>query len=71
MSNDSPSFLILLINLFEFVLVCGMLLYILFFSSILSLNIEPIGYVITLIFICGLFYSVNNIYKMLFQARTI
>jgi hypothetical protein len=68
MSDDCPSFLVVGGYLFVFVISSGMLLYMLFFSSLLALQVGPMGYVIILAFILMLVYSAYKIYKSLFPA---
>jgi hypothetical protein len=67
MSDDCPSFFVVGGYLFIFVISFAMLLYILFYSSF-ALQVEPIGYIITLAFILLMVYSAYKIYKSLFPA---
>lgn len=68
MSDDCPSFLVVGGYLYVFVISSAMLLYILFYSSLLALQVNPIVYVITLALILMMVYSALNIYKSLFPA---
>jgi len=68
MSDDCPSFLVVGGYLYVFVISSAMLLYILFYSSLLALQVNPIVYVITLALILMMVNSAYNIYKSLFPA---
>lgn len=68
MSDDCPSFLEVGGYLFVLIIASGMLLYILFLSSLPAFQVEPIVIVIALVFILMVVYSVYKIYKSLFPA---
>ncbi len=68
MSDDCPSFLVVGGYLYVFVISSAMLLYILFYSSLHALQVNPIVYVIPLALILMMVNSAYNIYKSLFPA---
>jgi len=68
MSDDCPSFLVVGGYLYVFVISSAMLLYILFYSSLLASRVNLIVGLIILTFILMLVNSSYNIYKSLFPA---
>jgi len=67
MSDKCPSFFAVMGHLSALVISAAMFLYILFYSSIRSLQVGPIGYVVTLTFGLLIVNSCYNLYKILFS----
>lgn len=68
MYEDCPSFLVVGGYLYVFLISFAMLWYILFFSLLLELQVNPIVYIITIALILNMIYSAYNIYRSLFPA---
>jgi len=68
MSDDCPSFLEVGGYLFVFVISSAMLLYILFYSALLTSQVASMEFVIILAFILMMVYSAYKIYESLFPA---